>query len=194
MTWLTLFELRISLLKTTTIILTKFMKATFFTLFLALVGFTFATAQKAPDSPRITAESKNVSVAYGQPSKRGRVLFGKEGSEGLEKYGKVWRIGANNATEITFKKDGSFAGKPVKAGTYTLFAIPTEKDWTLILNSELKQWGAYKYEEIKANDVLKVTVPAKTYATAQEKLTFTVADTKLDFQWDKAGFSVPLKF
>ncbi len=170
------------------------MKATFFTLFLTLVGFTFASAQKAPDSPRITAESQNVSVAYGQPSKRGRVVFGKEGSEGLEKYGKVWRIGANNATEITFKKDGKFAGKPVKAGTYSLFAIPTEKEWTLILNSELKQWGAYKYEEIKGKDVLKVTVPAKTYPTSQEKLTFTVTDSKLDFQWDKAGFSVPMKF
>lgn len=170
------------------------MKTTLFSLFLSLVVFSFASAQKAPESPRITADGKNVSVAYGQPSKRGRVLFGKEGSEGLEKYDKVWRIGANNATEITFKKDGTFGGKPVKAGTYTLFAIPTEKDWTLILNSELKQWGAYKYEEIKDKDVLKVTVPAKAYTNSEEKLTFWVKDNSVDFQWDKAGFSVPVKF
>jgi hypothetical protein len=170
------------------------MKVLFFSLFLALAGFTFASAQTAPESPRITAEGKNVTVAYGQPSKRDRVIFGKEGSGSLEPFGKVWRIGANNATEITFKKDGMFAGKAVKAGTYTLFAIPTEKDWTLILNSTLKQWGAYKYEEIKDKDVLKVTVPAKTYSTSMEKLTFTVKDTELQFQWDKAGFVAPLKF
>ncbi|WP_138477548.1 DUF2911 domain-containing protein [Dyadobacter bucti] len=166
------------------------MKTTFLSLFLALIAFTWASAQ----SPRVTADGKNVSVAYGQPSKKGRVLFGKEGSGSLEPYGKVWRIGANNATEITFKKDGTFGGKPVKAGTYTLFALPTDKDWTLILNSELKQWGAYKYDEIKGKDVLKVTVPNKTYATSEEKLTFTVKDASLDFQWDKSGFSVPLKF
>lgn len=170
------------------------MKATFFTLFLTLVGLSFASAQKAPESPRITEDAKNVSIAYGQPSKRGRVIFGKEGSGSLEPYGKVWRIGANNATEITFKKDGQFAGKPVKAGTYTFYAIPTEKDWTIILNSELKQWGAYDYEKIKGKDVLKVTVPAKTYASSAEKLTFTAKDNALDFQWDKSGFSVPLKF
>jgi hypothetical protein len=166
------------------------MKTTFLSLFLTLIAFTWASAQ----SPRVTADGKNVSVAYGQPSKKGRVLFGKEGSGSLEPYGKVWRIGANNATEITFKKDGTFGGKPVKAGTYTLFALPTEKDWTIILNSELKQWGAYKYDEIKGKDVLKVTVPNKTYAASEEKLTFTVKDTSLDFQWDKAGFSVPTKF
>lgn len=166
------------------------MKTTILSVFLSLIAFTWAAAQ----SPRVTADGKNVSVAYGQPSKKGRVLFGKEGSGSLESYGKVWRIGANNATEITFKKDGMFAGKPVKAGTYTMFAMPTEKDWTIILNSELKQWGAYKYDEIKGKDVLKVTVPNKTYPNAEEKLTFNVKDTALDFQWDKAGFSVPLKF
>ncbi|WAC09860.1 DUF2911 domain-containing protein [Dyadobacter pollutisoli] len=166
------------------------MKTTFLSLFLTLIAFTWASAQ----SPRITADGKNVSISYGQPSKKGRVLFGKAGSGSLEPYGKVWRIGANEATEITFKKDGMFGGKAVKAGTYTLFALPTEKDWTIILNSELKQWGAYKYEEIKAKDVLKVTVPNKTYPQSEEKLTFTVKDTSLDFQWDKVGFSVPLKF
>lgn len=170
------------------------MKSTFFALLFSFVGLSASFAQKAPESPRVTAEGKNVSVAYGQPSKRGRVIFGADGSQSLEKYGKVWRIGANNATEITFKKDGTFAGKPVKAGTYTLFAIPTEKEWTLILNGQLGQWGAYKYEENKSKDVLKVSVPAKKYPNAAEKLTFNVKDNAVDFQWDKEGFSVPVKF
>jgi hypothetical protein len=170
------------------------MKKTLVALTLSLFAFTWAVAQEAKPSPRITADGKNVSVAYGQPSMRGRTVFGADGSGSLESYGKVWRIGANEATEITFKKDGMFAGKPVKAGTYTMFAIPGEKEWSLILNSELKQWGAYNYDKIKDKDVLKVTVPAKKYPAAAEKLTFNVKDNALDFQWANSGFSVPLKF
>lgn len=114
-------------------------------LFLAMFATAaFAQERKAPQSPTITSESANITVKYGQPSKRGRVIFG-----GLEQYGKVWRTGANAATEITFKKDVNFGGKPVKAGTYTLFSIPEEKEWTVILNSELKQFGAFGYEKSK---------------------------------------------
>nr|WP_295932761.1 DUF2911 domain-containing protein [uncultured Dyadobacter sp.] len=166
------------------------MKTTLLSLFLTLIAFTWASAQ----SPRVTADGKNMSIAYGQPSKKGRVLFGKEGSGSLEAYGKVWRIGANGSTEITFKKDATFGGKAVKAGTYSLFAIPNEKEWTLILNSVLGQMGAYQYEENKAKNVLEVKVPNKNYPASEEKLTFNVKDTSLDFQWDKAGFSVPVKF
>lgn len=170
------------------------MKKTILTLFLTLVAFAWATAQEAKPSPRMTAEGKNVTVAYGQPSKRGRTLFGAEGSGSLEPYGKVWRTGANEATEITFKKDGTFGGKPVKAGTYTLFSIPGDKEWTVILNSERKQWGAYNYDKIKDKDVLSVTVPTKKYNNSAEKLSFNVKDNALDFQWDNTGFSVPMKF
>jgi hypothetical protein len=166
------------------------MKKILITMVLALVAFTWASAQ----SPHVTTTGKNVSITYGQPSKKGRLLFGDEGSASLEKYGKVWRIGADSATVITFKKDGTFAGKPVKAGTYTFFAIPTTKDWTIILNGQLGQWGAYSYEKYKSKDVLKVVVPAKNYPSSQEKLTFDVKDDALVFQWDKEGFSVPLKF
>ena len=166
------------------------MKTTFVTLFLTLLAFTWASAQ----SPRVTTDGPNVSISYGQPSKKGRVIFGKEGSESLEKYDKIWRTGANASTEITFKKDGMFGGKAVKAGTYSLFSIPGEKEWTIILNSVLGQSGAYEYDKNKEKDVLSVKVPAKTYSTSEEKLTFKASATALDFQWDKSGFSVPLKF
>lgn len=170
------------------------MKKTIFSLILSFVALTVTYAQEAPKSPRVTAEGANVSVAYGQPSKRGRVLFGPEGGQSLEKYGKIWRTGANQSTEITFKKDGKFAGKSVKAGSYSLFTIPGDKEWTIILNSQLKQSGAYEYEKYKDKDVLTVTVPAKKYSDSVEKLTFTVNKKSLDFQWDKEGFSVPISF
>jgi len=148
-----------------------------------------ACAQQPPASPRITAEGENVKVAYGQPSKKGRVIFGEK-----EKYGKVWRAGANEATEITFAKDGTFGDQPVKAGTYTLFVTPAENEWTVILNSSLKQWGSFKYDEIKDKDVLKVTVPTKKTDGVVEKLTYRFAGSDLIIEWDQTQVAVPVKF
>ena len=148
-----------------------------------------AVAISCAQSPKASAEGKGVKVNYGQPSKKGRVIFG-----GLEPYGKVWRAGANNATEITFDKDVKFGGKEVKAGTYTLFATPNEKEWTIILNSELKQWGAYKYEEIKGKDVVHVTVPVKKLDDVVEKLTYRFTDKNaLVIEWDQTQVTIPIE-
>lgn len=157
--------------------------------FLLLIAATvFIDSIQAQASPRVSAESKDVKVAYGQPSKRGRVIFG-----GLEEYGKVWRTGANQATEITFQKDATFGGKPIKAGTYTLFTIPNEKEWTIILNSELKQFGAFGYDNIKDKDVLKVKVPVKKLDDVVEKLSFRFANNNnMIIEWDQTRVEVPI--
>lgn len=157
--------------------------------FLSLVFIAaFSNPALAQKSPRVTAEGKDVKVAYGQPSKKGRVIFG-----GLEPYGKVWRTGANEATEITFTKDATFGGKSIKAGTYTLFTIPGETEWTVILNPELKQFGAFGYDKIKDKDALRVTVPAKKLNDVVEKLTlrFTPANA-LIIEWDQTQVEVPI--
>lgn len=167
----------------------------------SLFAFLFATLSlvqaqdnKAPASPKVTVESpdKNIKVVYGQPSKKGRVIFGADGSSSLEKYGKVWRTGANEATEITFKNDVMFGGKMVKAGTYTLFTIPGEKEWSVILNSTLGQWGAYDYEKIKGTDVAMVKVPVSMNKTPIEKLTITPANSSVSIAWDNMAISVPV--
>lgn len=152
---------------------------------------SLAQAQKPPMSPRVTVESpdKNVKVVYGQPSKRGRVIFG---DSGLEKYGKVWRTGANEATEVTFKNDVMFGGKMVKAGSYALFTIPGEKEWTVILNSTLGEWGAFGYDKIKGNDVATVKVPVSMNKTPIEKLTITPTNNSLSIAWDNMTVSVPV--
>lgn len=161
------------------------MKQLLFLSGLLFIG-VMACGQQTPASPRVTAEGKNVKVAYGQPSKKGRVVFGE-----LQKYGKVWRAGANEATEVTFAKDGTFAGKPVKAGTYTLFAIPNENEWTLILNGDTKFWGT-QYEQHKSKDVMQVNVPVKKVNDAVEKLTYRFAGNDMIIEWDQAQVAVPV--
>lgn len=82
-----------------------------------------------------------IEMAFSRPAVRGRRIWG-----GLVPFGQVWRAGANSATTISFSHSARVAGKDVPAGTYTFFAIPGEKTWTLILNKKAKQWGAYDYK------------------------------------------------
>lgn len=130
-------------------------------------------------------------VIYGRPSKKGRTMVG-----GTEPFGKVWRLGANEATEIKLFKDLTFGDKLIKAGTYSLFAIPNEKEWTIIFNSKLDQWGAYSYDE-KA-DVARITVP--TAKTESEVEAFTImfdgkdAAAAMYIGWENTMVKVPVKY
>jgi hypothetical protein len=163
------------------------MKKGLFVLFALISSFAFA--QKPAASPTITTESDNVKVVYGQPSKKDREIFGK-----LVPYGEVWRTGANGATEVTFKKDVNFGGAKVKAGTYTLFTIPTKDEWTVILNTELKQWGAYGYDKIKDKNVASVKVKSMNNEAMMEKLTITAEDSQISIAWDMTVVRIPLKW
>ncbi|MDH7462873.1 DUF2911 domain-containing protein [Chitinophagaceae bacterium 26-R-25] len=144
--------------------------------------------QKQRASPHDTVSAKNIEITYGRPYKKNREIFGS-----LVKYGEVWRTGADEATQITFKKDATFGGKPVKAGTYTLFTIPAEGEWTVILNSQLKQWGAYDYTKNKDKDVLQVKVPSKKIDSAVEQLTIKVEGSDILITWDKTQVAIPVK-
>jgi hypothetical protein len=159
-------------------------------LFVSLILATvFSECKSQPvASPRVNAEGKNVKVAYGQPSKKGREIFG-----GLVPYDSVWRTGANEATEITFAKDATFGGKSVKKGTYSLFTIPTASEWTFILNPVLKQWGAYGYDKVKDKDVLQVSVPSKKIDAPVEKLKLSFdSKNNLVLEWDQTHVEVPV--
>lgn len=155
----------------------------------AFIGLSAFAQPNHPNSPHDTLQTKDLTVTYGRPYKKGRDIFGK-----LEPYGKVYRVGADEATTITFAKDGSFGGKAIKAGTYTLFAIPNEKEWTVILNSQLGQWGAYKYDQYKDKDVLQVTVPVRTLPAPVEQLTISALHQDLTIIWDKTEVVIPVSF
>jgi hypothetical protein len=160
-------------------------------LFLSTILFTgsLAFAQPShPNSPHDTVSANNIKVTYGRPYKKGRVIFG-----GLQKYGEVWRCGADEATEITFAKDATFAGKTVKAGTYTLWVIPNEKQWTIILNSDTKFWGT-QHEQHKGKDFLHVDVPVQNLDNVVEQLTIRFPGTNMIIEWDKTRVAIPYFF
>lgn len=141
-------------------------------------------------SPHDTVTNGKTTVTYGRPYKKNRVVFGE-----LEKYGKVWRVGADEATTITFAHDVKFGGAGVKAGTYTLFAIPQENEWTLILNSQPGQWGAYNYEKNKDKDVASVKVPVKKLDMPVEQLTIRFIESgAMLIEWDTCRVEVSLLY
>jgi hypothetical protein len=130
-----------------------------------------------------------VKVVYSRPMKKGREVFG-----GIVSYDKVWRTGANEATEITFYQDVTFGGEPIEAGTYTLFTKPGETSWGIMLNSELDQWGAYKMDMEKTVLTTSAT-PTETQTVIEP---FTITFRKVDggahliMAWDKTMVEVPI--
>jgi len=136
-------------------------------------------------------ESTYVKVTYGRPHKKGRKIFGE-----LVPYGKVWRTGANEATEITFTNDVLINGKKLKAGTYTIFTIPEKDKWTVIFNSDLGQWGAYNYNPDK--NVLEIEAKVSQLDITYEPFTieFQLQDdeAELIMMWDKTKVSFTIGF
>lgn len=159
-------------------------------LFIALFATITVFAQPGKKSPHDTVSYANGKVTYGRPIKNNRDIFGE-----LVKYGKVWRLGADEATTISFNSDTKFAGAGVPAGTYTMFAIPNESEWKIILNSELGQWGAFGYEKIKDKNVVEVTVPVTKLDKVVEQLTIRFDEqNNMIIEWDMTQVKVPLSF
>lgn len=128
-------------------------------------------------------------VIYSRPQKSGRVIFGD-----LVEYGKVWRMGANEATEIEFYKNVKIGDKKIAKGRYTLYAIPNQDDWTIILNKDIDTWGAFKYDPQK--DVFRLTVPVEKLNETVEALAmlFEKSDTgcNLVIAWDNIKVILPI--
>lgn len=153
----------------------------------------FAGLDKSPMDASIFPSSnrvpdKVVRVIYSRPQLKGRSI------SDLAPAGKVWRTGANEASEITFYKDVKFGDSDVKAGTYSLFTIPGEGEWTVILNSKLNQWGSYSYNE--SADVARTTVAASSDGKSIEE--FSIAFKEVDggahmvMAWGTTRVAVPI--
>lgn len=158
--------------------------------------------QTGPNFPKIDAspmdlviykDSNDEAVArviYSRPQKRDREIFGK-----LVPYGQVWRTGANEATELTLYRDMKVADATVKAGTYTIYTIPEEKEWTVILNKRIHTWGAYEYTD--KEDLVRIKVPVRQSPTSIEafSMAFVPKDNGADLLmgWDDKYVQVPFK-
>jgi hypothetical protein len=133
----------------------------------------------------------DVTIDYSSPGVKGRKIWGA-----LVPFDKQWRAGANTATKITLSGPATICGKDAPAGTFSLFFIPAQKDWTLIINKNADLWGtAAEYDQ--SLDVLRCAV--KTSASPmRERMIFVFSNTtdetsSLDLEWEKLKVSIPIK-
>jgi tetratricopeptide (TPR) repeat protein len=160
-------------------------------------GSSFCHAQSALlDLPRDSQHSAvtqrigitDITISYSRPLVKGRPIWGK-----LVPYNEVWRTGANENTIIKFTDDVTIEGKPLAKGTYALFTIPGENQWTVIFSKVHTAWGSFTYNQ--ADDALRVTVKPQP-TEPREAMTFDFDDVKADsavatLRWEK--IAVPFK-
>ncbi|WP_147201785.1 DUF2911 domain-containing protein [Segetibacter aerophilus] len=166
------------------------------TAFLLTAGFLSSNAQGgARQSPKMTATGKigeaNITITYSSPAVKGRNIWG-----GLVPYGKVWRAGANEATIFETDKDVMVEGKKLAAGKYSLYALPGEKEWQFIFNSQTGQWGIERSGETtrKADkDVLVVNVKPQVTSSMEESLLYQVNGKGIVLKWEKLEVPVSIK-
>jgi hypothetical protein len=142
--------------------------------------------------PTKVLEPLLASVIYSRPQINGRNVFDE-----LVENSKVWRLGANEATEIEFFRDVRIGAKKIKKGRYTLYAIENDSSWTLILNTELDVWGAFKYNTQK--DAVRVACPVLITPEITEALTMVFEKTaekaiQLVIAWDDRIVALPINW
>lgn len=129
----------------------------------------------------------NARVVYSRPQKRARDIFGGE-----VKYNEVWRLGANENTEIEFFKDASFGGKKILKGRYTMFCIPAAENWTIIINKDNDNWGNFNYDSKK--DIYRITVPVQKTDPVENFTMYFDDSNNLLITWDNIKVLVPVSF
>ena len=132
----------------------------------------------------------DITVDYSSPGVKGRKIWGA-----VVPYDQMWRAGANSATKLTFSRDVSFADRPVPAGTYAFFVIPTKGAWTVILNKKADQAGTGR-DYKQADDLLRVQVTPKA-APFRERLAYAITDftddkASLELEWEKLRLAIPI--
>ncbi|MEH6765533.1 MAG: DUF2911 domain-containing protein [Aequorivita antarctica] len=178
------------------------MKKILLIFFIVFSPFAFQTLQ-AQSFPEMDSSPMDLTMArldkkslplarviYSRPQKKGRDIFG-----GLVPYGEVWRTGANEATELTIYTPLKFGKTLLNPGTYTLYTIPDEENWTIIINSDNNVWGAFSYKKDK--DVARITVPCLQAVAPIESLSMIFKTdskgTTLMIGWDDHYVEIPFK-
>lgn len=158
---------------------------------ISLAGSARAEDKRASPHAEATAKlaGKSIKISYGRPYMKARAIFGS-----LVPWGEVWRTGADEATTFTTETDVVIGTLKVPKGEYALFTIPTEKQWTLVVNKTAKQWGAFKYDA--AQDLGRVTMAVTAAAKPVEQFTIELVpagkQVTLKLSWDKTVASVAI--
>jgi hypothetical protein len=166
---------------------------------LAILLATVSTAQQKEDKSKrpsppgtadVTLKGKKITIDYSRPSMRGRKIMG-----GLVPYGEVWRTGANEATTLKTEVALDIGGAKVPAGTYTIWTLPSEGTWKLIINKQTGQWGTEYHQD---QDLVRVDMqkshlqqPVEKFTISFDKKSDTTADLVMD--WENTRVSIPIK-
>lgn len=134
----------------------------------------------------------DIELTYSRPSMRGRKVFG-----GLVPYDEVWRTGANSATKLTISTPVKFNGTEVPAGTYELFTIPGQTEWTVIVHKDMSEWGAYAYDA--KNDIARIKATPVRLEQPVESFAIGINDLRdesatLNLMWENTRVPVTLGF
>lgn len=159
-------------------------------LFATLFSYVGLAQKEARPSPADSVSGKigdaNIKINYSSPSVKGRKIWGE-----LVPYNKVWRAGANEATTFQTDKEIKVEGKPLPAGKYAFFAIPGEKEWTIIFNKVANQWGAFNYDASK--DVITAIVHPRNSNSMQERLSYGITQQGIVLKWENLEVPVSIK-
>lgn len=151
-----------------------------------------------PNYPILKIQDKAVEpllarIIYSRPQKNGREVFGD-----LIDFGEIWRLGANEATELELYKDCKLGNAKIKKGRYSIYAIPNTGKWTIIVNKETDTWGAFKYDASK--DVARIDVNAEVQTESAEDFSMyfekgvNSATVLLNIFWDHYKVAIPFVF
>jgi hypothetical protein len=143
------------------------------------------------DSATVALGGAEAKVCYGSPSLRGRVMLGE-----VEPFGQPWRSGANEATGLHVAFRIEVAGATLEPGSYSLYTIPGESSWEVVVNAAHERWGIPIGEEVRASDLGSITVDAETLDEPVERLTWRWerhSDTEADLilEWQTTRIRIP---
>lgn len=144
--------------------------------------------ESPPASAENTVNGVKIKIDYHSPKVKDRIIWG-----GLERYDKVWRTGANEATTIEVSEDVKIGKNTMPKGKYALFTIPKKGDtWTVIINKEADQWGAFSYKD--SEDLFRFDVPVERTLNLNESLKFDVqSDGTVVFTWEYKSFKFKIE-
>ena len=145
-----------------------------------------------PDSAVAIVHGARVKVCYSRPSARGRSIMG-----GLVPYGEPWRLGANEATSIHLQFPAEIAGVRVEPGSYSLYVIPGESQWTVAVNRSVERWGIPIDDAVRAQDVGRGSVAVERLDQHVEQLTLRFGpgaqgSTELIVEWERTRVRIPI--